>query len=146
VGKLELDPELGSLRAAIFPFFDFSEIVSVLGIVVAEMIFIWSIPFANAWIVPIGSYLGMAVVGWSTLPSNLEVNDAELDELVAASRALNMRQITPERFIPNLPSFLRWPRNAIEIRRRETLSVAGPRYLLAAVKDEMVSQRDRKLR
>ncbi len=137
MGNISLDPEIQLWRAIAFPFFDHIEIVFSLAIISVECVLLLFVHVANGWVIPVGSYLGMVGVAWTVLPSKAEVERDEIAQLQRIIRALEMIEITPGRFAPNLPGYLRWPRNVVEIGTGAQPTLSGPRGLLININQSL---------
>ena len=124
---------MSPMRSLLFPFFDSVEVVFIAAIIVVEFIVVLVVSLPNGWIIPIGSYVGMAAVSWLTLPCEASLMPAELPVIRRALAALNMTETTKNRFVPPLPATLRWPRNAILLREGPCPSLSGPAILLYGV-------------
>jgi|SRR6185295_13176901 len=135
MNQIKRQDSVSDLRALLFPFFDPPEIAFVFGILALEIFFLWVLSVPNGWVIPIGSYAGMVAVGWISLPSTVAITASNAPIIVAFLQARMIEEL-PGRFVPKLPWFLRWPRNAI-ILHNEPLRLSGPRILLDGVKRDM---------
>lgn len=141
MGTIKLDSQIRLWRAVMFPFFDRVEIAFSIFIVVLEVVVIAFLEVKNGWAIPAGSYVGMAAVAWSALPSKANLEPRELVRVRQVVSELRMREVSPGRFVPPLPKFLRWPRNAIVLSAGAEPSLSGPRALLINIRERMCATR-----
>ena len=130
MGEVSLDERIGTIRAVIFPFFDPIEIAFTFGVLALEVFVLLFVQISNAWVIPIGSYLGMTAVAWTALPSRVSFNRNELERIRSKAKDLGFREIAPSQFVPPLPRMLRWPRNRLRFEIHDEIIVYGPRVLL----------------
>ena len=137
MGTVQLDCQIPLWRAVAFPFFDRVEVAFSATIIFLEIVGITFFGVKNGWAIPLGSYVGMAAIAWSVLPSRANLEAGELVRVRQVVSELKMRETSPGRFVPPLPTFLRWPRNAVVLNHGPEPSLSGPRALLTDIRDRM---------
>jgi|SRR5689334_15399426 len=140
MGPVHVDEGISRTRAAIFPFFDSVEIAFCIGIVVLECIVLWLNPVRNGWVIPIGSYFGMVIVARTGLPSCATIPRSEVELARRALEQMRMLKMGENRFVPNLPALLRWPRNVVVIDEGPSPFISGPGLLLRSVRRHLQSE------
>jgi hypothetical protein len=139
MGTVRLDRQIRLWRAVAFPFFDRVEIAFSGAILFLEIVAIGLLGIKSGWAILLGSYVGMVVVAWGVLPSRANLERREIASVHHVLIELKMREVLPGRFVPPLPIFLRWPRNAIVLDNGPNPSLSGPRARLVAIKEMMPS-------
>ncbi|HET7709724.1 MAG TPA: hypothetical protein VFK50_09370 [Sphingomicrobium sp.] len=127
---IKTDEAIPKWRAMFFPFFDDIEKVFVLLLMTSESFLFYFLDIKNDWIIPVGSWLGLLLVGWSTLPSSLIVDGYTIDDVKSILRNSGMEEKSRNRFEPKTLGLAGWPRNFVKVLDGQYVKLIGPRSLL----------------
>lgn len=128
-----IEDDAPSIRRFVFPFFDGVEIAFVLLVqgIITGGILLSGLEHKTGPI--LGALVGMYAVGNLTFPSKVRLPKGYEEKIVLAAEKNGFIAQGNGRYVPDLPRYLRWPRNSIIIETADSVTVRAPNAILRRV-------------